>query len=244
MIIGFLFLIIDIRIGTIAFPAFEEFRAEAPETVEMVIGHVVTDHMLVDVVSDIAAFVLIAVAGGMIAKAGGKISQDGLTPDQDSRRLPKAGRKGAEDSEMLSKAGRKGAEDSEMLPKAGRKGVKLCVVSMIGIVSYLAVNLMPFVLNGRERYSAGYLLFFVFLAFKTAVLVMTAKTLTEPLENLQTHIYVNTTTIFLLIAVGCFVVSRVVFFYDLMPGYWIYFGLSIVFMLLGLIRVVKVLVTK
>lgn len=230
MIIGFLFLIIDIRIGTIAFPAFEEFRAEAPETVEMVIGHVVTDHMLVDVVSDIAAFVLIAVAGGMIAKAGGKFFQDGLTPDKDSRRLPKAGRKGA--------------EDSERLPKAGRKGVKLCVVSMIGIVSYLAVNLMPFVLNGRERYSAGYLLFFVFLAFKTAVLVMTAKTLTEPLENLQTHIYVNTTTIFLLIAVGCFVVSRVVFFYDLMPGYWIYFGLSIVFMLLGLIRVVKVLVTK
>lgn len=62
MMLGLLLLIVDVKMGYFFYPAFEEFHSEAPETVNMVINHVVTDEWQMDLFSDIAGFILIMYA--------------------------------------------------------------------------------------------------------------------------------------------------------------------------------------
>ena len=57
--LGVIFLMLDIMIKVFPFPAFEEFFTLAPETVDMVINHVVGDRMRLDVASDFIGLILI-----------------------------------------------------------------------------------------------------------------------------------------------------------------------------------------
>lgn len=75
ILIGFILLIFDIRFGVMDFPAFESFRTEAPETVKMVVGHVVGDKLQVDVFSDAVGFVLVLI-GSLLFLLGGTIKED------------------------------------------------------------------------------------------------------------------------------------------------------------------------
>lgn len=58
--IGLLFLLIDTRItGIIPYPAFEPFDTPAPETVDMIVGHLIGDSVPIDLFSDIIGYILI-----------------------------------------------------------------------------------------------------------------------------------------------------------------------------------------
>lgn len=61
LMIAVLLLIIDIRIPAAEYPAFEEFRTEAPETVDLIINHVVGDYLRIDILSDVIGYILLAV---------------------------------------------------------------------------------------------------------------------------------------------------------------------------------------
>lgn len=60
--LGLFLLIVDIRIDIINYPAFVAFRTEAPNTVDMVIRHVIGDEMVIDVMSDAVGFILMFAA--------------------------------------------------------------------------------------------------------------------------------------------------------------------------------------
>lgn len=61
LMIAVLLLIIDIRIPAAEYPAFEEFRTEAPETVDLIINHVVGDYLRIDILSDVIGYILLAI---------------------------------------------------------------------------------------------------------------------------------------------------------------------------------------
>lgn len=63
--IGLFLLLVDVRIGVMAYPAFEAFRTEAPNTVDMVIRHVIGDTMVVDIFSDAIGYILMAISMAM-----------------------------------------------------------------------------------------------------------------------------------------------------------------------------------
>lgn len=66
--LGVIFLMLDIMIKVFPFPAFEEFFTLAPETVDMVINHVVGDRMRLDVASDFIGLILIFLGSSMFLK--------------------------------------------------------------------------------------------------------------------------------------------------------------------------------
>lgn len=55
-------LILDVRIPTIAYPAYEAFRTEAPVTVSLIIEHVVGHRLRVDLFSDLLGYLLLLAA--------------------------------------------------------------------------------------------------------------------------------------------------------------------------------------
>jgi len=59
---GLFLLLADVRIGVVPYPAFREFRTEAPNTVDMVIRHVIGDTMVIDVLSDAVGYILMFIA--------------------------------------------------------------------------------------------------------------------------------------------------------------------------------------
>ena len=61
LLVAILLLILDIRIPTAEYPAFEAFKTEAPETVDLIIRHVVGSSLRIDLLSDAAGYFLIAV---------------------------------------------------------------------------------------------------------------------------------------------------------------------------------------
>lgn len=69
LLIGILFLMIDVKIETIPYPEFEEFHTEATNTVSMIIDHVIGHNMKIDPVSDIVGYILLAIASLMFIKA-------------------------------------------------------------------------------------------------------------------------------------------------------------------------------
>lgn len=62
-------LVIDIRIPIKPYPAFEAFVTEAPETVDLVINHVIGHQLRLDLCSDILGYLLMAAACVMLGRS-------------------------------------------------------------------------------------------------------------------------------------------------------------------------------
>lgn len=59
-------LVVDIRIPTWDYPAFEIFPTEAPETVDLVVNHVIGHHLMLDLLPDVLGYILLAVSCFML----------------------------------------------------------------------------------------------------------------------------------------------------------------------------------
>lgn len=66
LLIALLLIVVDVRISTVSYPAFEEFKTEAPETVSLVIDHVLGHTLKADIFSDVAGYILLAIASVML----------------------------------------------------------------------------------------------------------------------------------------------------------------------------------
>ncbi len=60
-------LILDVPVSTILYPAFEEFRTEAPVTVSLVIDHVVGHRLRMDLFSDLLGYLLLLVSAAWLS---------------------------------------------------------------------------------------------------------------------------------------------------------------------------------
>lgn len=69
MFAAILLLAVDIRIPVKAYPAFEPFLTEAPETVDLVVNHVIGHNLMLDLFSDILGYVLLAASCIMLEPA-------------------------------------------------------------------------------------------------------------------------------------------------------------------------------
>lgn len=59
MFAAILLLAVDIRIPVKTYPAFEPFVTEAPETVDLVVNHVIGHNLMLDLFSDILGYILL-----------------------------------------------------------------------------------------------------------------------------------------------------------------------------------------
>ncbi|MDE5951044.1 MAG: hypothetical protein K2H12_05655 [Acetatifactor sp.] len=59
MFAAILLLAVDIRIPVKAYPTFEPFVTEAPETVDLVVNHVIGHNLMLDLFSDILGYILL-----------------------------------------------------------------------------------------------------------------------------------------------------------------------------------------
>lgn len=69
MFAAILLLAVDIRIPVKAYPAFVPFLTEAPETVDLVVNHVIGHNLMLDLFSDILGYVLLAASCIMLGPA-------------------------------------------------------------------------------------------------------------------------------------------------------------------------------
>lgn len=67
LFIAILLLLLDIRIPAAAYPAYEAFLTQAPQTVELVIGHVVGSRVRVDLLSDALGYLLLMAAAVILS---------------------------------------------------------------------------------------------------------------------------------------------------------------------------------
>lgn len=67
MFVALVLLIVDIPIPTFLYPAFEEFRTEAPVTVSLVIDHVVGHRLRMDVFSDLIGYLLLLISAAQLS---------------------------------------------------------------------------------------------------------------------------------------------------------------------------------
>ena len=66
LFLAVLLLAVDIRLPARDYPAFESFPTEAPETVDLVINHVIGHHLMLDLLPDVLGYVLLAVSCFML----------------------------------------------------------------------------------------------------------------------------------------------------------------------------------
>ena len=178
LLVAILLLILDIRIPTVAYPAFEAFKTEAPETVDLIIRHVVGSSLRIDLLSDAAGYFLIAVYA--LKMLGGN-----------------------------------------------ERYKNLMFWSAVGLGIYIFQSIMPFWLNGNERFRIGYLLYFVSVFLEAAVILKAVYSVCMKLESVEYHGYINLTIIILLISVGTGFISEALYFYELLV-------LSVIYLILQL----------
>lgn len=66
MFAAVLLLAVDIRIPVKAYPTFEPFVTEAPQTVDLVVNHVIGHHLMFDLLPDVLGYFLLAVSCVML----------------------------------------------------------------------------------------------------------------------------------------------------------------------------------
>lgn len=66
MFAAVLLLAVDIRIPVKAYPAFEPFVTEAPQTVDLVVNHVIGHYLMFDLLPDVLGYLLLAVSCVML----------------------------------------------------------------------------------------------------------------------------------------------------------------------------------
>lgn len=66
LFLAVLLLAVDIRVPAWSYPAFEPFLTEAPETVNLVVNHVIGHHLTLDLLPDLLGYLLLAAACVML----------------------------------------------------------------------------------------------------------------------------------------------------------------------------------
>lgn len=66
LFLAVLLLTVDIRVPARDYPAFESFPTEAPETMDLVINHVIGHHLMLDLLPDMLGYLLLAVSCFML----------------------------------------------------------------------------------------------------------------------------------------------------------------------------------
>lgn len=66
MFLAILLLAVDIRIPILDYPAFEAFPTEAPQTVDLVVNHVIGHKLTLDLLPDVLGYLLLAVSCVML----------------------------------------------------------------------------------------------------------------------------------------------------------------------------------
>lgn len=188
LILAVLLLVLDVRVPVAAYPAFEEFRTEAPETVNLIINHVVGSHLRIDLLSDALGYILLAI---MAIKMIGK----------------------------------------------NIRFRKTLLWSALSLGMYIYQNMMPFMLNGNERFRIGYLIYFVAVFLKTAAIFSAVYPVCTKLESVENHRYNNITIVVLLISVGTGFISEALYFFDLIVLSVIYLVVQLVTMAVCLYRI-------
>ena len=69
LFLAVLLLAVDIRLPLMPYPAFEPFVTEAPQTVDLVINHVIGHQLMLDLFSDLLGYLLLAVSCVMLGPA-------------------------------------------------------------------------------------------------------------------------------------------------------------------------------
>ena len=178
LIVAVFLLILDVRIPTVAYPAFEAFKTEAPETLDLIINHVVGSRLRMDLFSDVAGYILIAVY-------------------------------------------------AVKLIRQNEKCQKVLLWSAISLGIYIFQNIMPFILNGNERFRIGYMIYFLGVFLEAAVILKAVYPVCTKLDSVEYHGYNNMTIIILLISVGTGFISEALYFFDLIV-------LSVIYLVIAL----------
>lgn len=178
LIVAVFLLILDVRIPTVAYPAFETFKTEAPETLDLIINHVVGSRLRIDLFSDVAGYILIAVY-------------------------------------------------AVKLIRQNEKYQKVLLWSAISLGIYIFQNIMPFILNGNERFRIGYMIYFLGVFLEAAVILKAVYPVCTKLDSVEYHGYNNMTIIILLISVGTGFISEALYFFDLIV-------LSVIYLMIAL----------
>lgn len=114
---------------------------------------------------------------------------------------------------------------------------KLYIWSGIGIAFYLINRLMPFYLNGNLRFRAEYAIYFLYLLANILVILYAFLGVTALFDSLSNHSYNNVTILIGLASIICLLVARVVYFFDITIGYFVYYTFSVVAMACAIYRI-------
>ncbi len=191
--IGMIFLLLDTKLdGIIPYPAFEPFENSAPETVDMIIGHLIGDSVKIDLFSDIIGALLILISASAIVKQNMKLL---TAAEQERGKLP-----------LVYK-----------LMKKNRRAFRAFVLGILTLILYSGYQLMPFVLNGEPRYQIGYFWYIIVIFLKCLTFIEAGLMCCDAQESVQNHMYNNVVTIFVLLSAFAGFVRAMSYFYNL-PG--------------------------
>lgn len=206
--IGMLFLLLDTKLsGIIFYPPYEPFVTGAPETVNMIINHLIGDSVKIDIFSDIIGCLLILIPVGMILGRGMKIS-DGTNQVQENRSFIRA-------------------------IKEKKRESRAIISGILTLILYIGYQLMPFALNGAARYQAGYFWYIILVLLKNLTFINAGLICCEVQENTRNHSWNSVVAIFILLSAFTGFVRAMTYFYDLTVAYGIYYTVQIFFGLLA-----------
>lgn len=204
--IGMLFLLLDIKIcGIILYPPYEPFLTGAPNSVDMIIGHLIGNSVKIDIFSDIIGCLLILVPVGMLLRKSMKLS-DGINQIQEKRPFIRVIRE-------------------------KKREYRAFISGILTLILYIGYQLMPFVLNGRERYQAGYFWYIVLALFKNLTFINAGLICCEAQENTRNHMWNSVVAIFILLSAFAGFIRAMCYFYDLPAAYGIYYAVQLFFSL-------------
>lgn len=179
--IGLLFLLINVNLNNIIiYPPFITYPTNAPDTLDMIINHVIGSSLRIDIFSDIIGYVLIIIA-------------------------------------------------SYQLIASSPKFIKTIFLASLGILSYVVLQCMPFVLNGEERFQAGFVLYILYFFVKAFVTINAALTCCALCECIENRAWNSVVSIFVLLSAFSGIIYYFSFFYDFIITTYIYYALQIAF---------------
>ena len=179
--IAIILLVLDIRIETVAYPVYEEFKTEAPETVDLVINHVLGEYVKLDLLSDTLGYLCLALS-------------------------------------------------AVILGLHNKKFRKVIVWTALSLGMYVYRYIMPFMLNGSDRFRVGYLVYYIAAILEVITVFYAMYALCHQLETLENHSYNNITVIVAMLCMGTGFVAAIMYFFDIMVVAAIYYGIRIVTM--------------
>lgn len=116
--------------------------------------------------------------------------------------------------------------------KESKKAFRAFAIAFLGLVMYIANWTMPFFLNGRERYAAGYFLYLAYQLVKCFATIQAGLVCCEMAESQENHARNNVVAIFLILAAATGFIRGCCFFYELRKTMIVYYGIQIFFTVL------------